>query len=116
MICCSGLVESLARPGGNITGITTIGTELSGKRLELLKETIPTLARVAVMWNPMSAVNRGRRANWRLKNWSATPFDGGSADKFESAFKEAIKAGSAAIAVTQNPLISHESNGSLSWQ
>src|SRR5262249_12752383 len=48
----SGLVDSLARPGGNITGITTIATELSGKRLELLKETIPKLSRVAVMWNP----------------------------------------------------------------
>jgi putative ABC transport system substrate-binding protein len=48
----SGLVDSLARPGSNITGITTIATELSGKRLELLKETIPTLSRVAVMWNP----------------------------------------------------------------
>ena len=64
----SGLVESLARPGGNITGITTIATELSGKRLELLKETIPTLARVAVMWNPKMSGNRGRRANWRLEN------------------------------------------------
>ena len=44
-----GLVDSLARPGGNITGITTIASELSGKRLELLKETIPKLSRVAVM-------------------------------------------------------------------
>src|SRR5215475_6499747 len=43
----AGYVESLARPGGNVTGITRLSTELSGKRLELLKEAIPKLARVA---------------------------------------------------------------------
>jgi putative ABC transport system substrate-binding protein len=46
-----GLVDSLASPGGNITGLSTLGVDLSGKRLELLKETIPRLARVAVLWN-----------------------------------------------------------------
>src|SRR4030095_3968939 len=45
----SGLVASLARPGGNITGLSTLGPELSGKRLELLKEIVPTLSRVAVI-------------------------------------------------------------------
>ena len=48
----NGLVASLARPGGNITGLSTLAPELSGKGLELLKETIPTLSRVAVVWNP----------------------------------------------------------------
>jgi putative tryptophan/tyrosine transport system substrate-binding protein len=43
-----GLVESLARPGGNVTGITTLSRELGGKRLELFKEAIPKLARVAL--------------------------------------------------------------------
>jgi putative ABC transport system substrate-binding protein len=48
----AGLVQSLAHPGGNITGITNIGRELGGKRLELFKEAIPTLSRVAVLYDP----------------------------------------------------------------
>lgn len=48
----SGLVASLARPGGNVTGLTGMTAELSVKRLQLLKEMIPRLTRVAVLWNP----------------------------------------------------------------
>ena len=48
----SGLVASLARPGGNVTGFTILGPELEGKRMELLKRAVPRLSRVAVLWNP----------------------------------------------------------------
>jgi len=48
----SGLVASLAHPGGNVTGLTLMTTDLSAKRLQLLKETIPRLTGVAVLWNP----------------------------------------------------------------
>jgi putative ABC transport system substrate-binding protein len=48
----TGLVASLARPGGNITGLSSMSPEITGKRLELLKEVVPALARVAVLWNP----------------------------------------------------------------
>jgi putative ABC transport system substrate-binding protein len=48
----AGLVESLARPGGNVTGLTSISMELGGKRLELFKEAVPKLVRVAVLYDP----------------------------------------------------------------
>jgi putative tryptophan/tyrosine transport system substrate-binding protein len=50
----AGLIESLARPGGNVTGITNLGGELGGKRLELFKEAVPKLARVSVLYDPVS--------------------------------------------------------------
>src|SRR5687767_4673876 len=51
----AGLVESLARPGGNVTGITILSRDLSGKRLELFKEAVPRISRVAVLYAPASA-------------------------------------------------------------
>jgi putative ABC transport system substrate-binding protein len=53
----AGLVESLARPGGNVTGVTNLTGELGGKRLELLKEAVPKLARVAVVFDPANPPN-----------------------------------------------------------
>jgi putative ABC transport system substrate-binding protein len=58
----SGLVASLAQPGGNITGLSSFSAELSAKRLELLSVLIPGLHRVAVLWNP---ANPGKAADWR---------------------------------------------------
>jgi putative tryptophan/tyrosine transport system substrate-binding protein len=51
----AGLVASLARPGGNVTGMANLDTELSGKRLEILKAVVPGLSRVAILWNVVSA-------------------------------------------------------------
>ena len=98
----SGLVDSLARPGGNITGFTSIGAVLAGKRLELLKETVPKLSRVAVLWDPQTPGS----PQWKESQFSARELglqlhsmEVSSADKYESAFKEAIKARSAGLAV-----------------
>ena len=52
-----GLIESLARPGANVTGLTNLGAKLGGKRLELLKEAVPKLARVAVIYEPATPAN-----------------------------------------------------------
>ena len=64
----SGLIASLDRPGGNITGLAMLSPELSGKRLELLKETVPRISRVAVLWNP---TNTSSAASWRESQLAA---------------------------------------------
>ena len=104
----AGLVDSLARPGGNITGFTYIGAELSGKRLELLKEIISKLHRVAVLWNPDDP---GSTQQWKESQLPARELGlqlhsmkVSSADKYESTFKEVIQTGNAALSVTQSAL------------
>jgi putative ABC transport system substrate-binding protein len=62
----TGLVADLARPGGNVTGLSVDpGEEISGKRLELLKETLPNLSRVGILWNPDFAPNQSRLISMR---------------------------------------------------
>ena len=101
-----GLVASLARPGGNVTGFTTIAWVLAGKRLELLKDTIPKLSRVAVLWDPQSS---GNPPQWKESQRAARKLglqlhsmEVSSAGKYENAFNEAAKTGSAALAVTRH--------------
>jgi len=103
-----GLVASLAKPGGNITGFTTMASILAGKRLELLKETLPKLSGVAVLWNPQARFNDFQ---WKESQFVARQLrlqlhsmEVSSTDHYENAFKDAVKAGSAALAVTRNRL------------
>ncbi len=105
----AGLVDSLARPGRNLTGVTHIAPELAGKRLQLLKETIPKLSRVAVLWQPG---NLGSEQLWKESQLAAPglglqlhSMEVTSADQFEGAFQRARKAGSTALAVTLSGLI-----------
>jgi putative tryptophan/tyrosine transport system substrate-binding protein len=104
----AGLIDSLPRPGGNITGLTNIAPALAGKRLELLKETVPKLSRVALLWDPKSP---GSTPQWKESQLAARELglqlhsmEVSSADKYESAFKQATKARSTALAVTLNPV------------
>ena len=105
----AGLVESLARPGTNLTGLTHIAPELAGKRLGLLKEINPKLTRIAVLWEPG---NLGSDRIWK-EIQRAAPKVGlrlhsmeiNRAGQLEGAFQEAVKAGSAAVAVALSSLI-----------
>ena len=105
----AGLVDSLARPGGNITGFTSMGAVLAGKRLELLKETVPKLSRVALLWDPQdpSATQQWKESQLpaRELGLQLDSMEVSSADKYESAFKEATKTRSAGLAVTSGALV-----------
>ena len=104
----AGLVESLARPGGNTTGITNMAAILTGKRLELLKETLPRVSRVAVLWDPQAP---GSVPQWQDSQLPARELglqlysmEVSRVDKYEAAFKEAVEAHNTALWVTLNPL------------
>jgi|SRR5262249_47406815 len=101
-----GLVDSLARPGGNMTGFTSTASLLAGKRLELLKETVPKLSRVAVLWSPQDSPQQWKESQLpaRELRLQLHSMEVSSADKYDGAFKDAIKARSAALAVMQSPL------------
>ena len=105
----SGLVSSLARPGGNITGLSTMGSDLDGKRLELFKEAVPKVARVAFLWEP-----GGTRGNRTLTDMEAPAKALGvkllslevqSLDDFEGAFARAKKERAQALITTTGGLI-----------
>ena len=87
----AGFVESLARPGGNVTGITNINTELGGKRLELLKEAVPKLAHVAVLYDPaippnVLEVKKVLPAAARALRLTIQPWEVRGADDFDRVF------------------------------
>ena len=87
----AGLIESLARPGGNVTGLTNLGRELGGKRLELLKEAVAKLARVAVLYEPASPpsvieLKEYLPAAARALKLTIQPWEVRSSDDFEKVF------------------------------
>ena len=112
----SGLVSSLARPGGNITGLSLMAPDLDGKRLELLKEAFPKVARVAFLWEPDSP--RGilpltdMEAAAKALGLKLLSLEVRSLDEFESAFARAKRERAQALIMTPNPLI-HTQQGQL---
>jgi putative ABC transport system substrate-binding protein len=104
----AGLVASLARPGGNITGLTSVSADLVGKQLELLKEAVPNLTRVGILWD---AADPGGTRNFKVIEVTAQalgvqvqPLEVRSPEEFESAFKAATGARVQAMMILQTNL------------
>jgi putative tryptophan/tyrosine transport system substrate-binding protein len=104
-----GLVDSLARPGSNVTGLSQMSPDLAGKRLELLKEIVPKLSRVAVLWNPQ---NPTATLNWKELQLPARELgvqlhslEVRSPNEFDKAFEIATRARAGALAIIPDPLI-----------
>ena len=106
----AGLVESLARPGGNVTGITNLTIELGGKRLELLKEAVPKVARVAVLYDPVTPGGvrevkevlpvAARALGLTIRSWEVRDADG-----FEQVFAALSKERPDGLYVTGGPVM-----------
>src|SRR5262249_8833715 len=107
----TGLVASLARPGGNVTGLSNLFQDVGGKQLELLKEAFPKISRVAVLWDPANASN----ALWlgELKVAAAAlritlqPREVHDPDDLEPAFAAIKRDGANAFVVLLNALVSN---------
>jgi len=106
----TGIVDSLARPGGNITGLTRLTRDLSGKRLELLKEAIPGISRAAVLWDADApgasiAFKEYEAAAGALKIQLQSLEVRGPNPDLEGAFRVAAKTPSGGLVVVNNALV-----------
>jgi len=111
----TGLVPSLAKPGGNVTGLSNLSRDLTAKRLQLLKEMVPGLARVAVLWNAANIVAAlhipETEAAARTLGLQVQSLEVRGPDDFENGLPErkvlrpAISAGTGALALVDDPLV-----------
>ena len=103
----SGLVESLSRPGGNITGLSQVSPQLAGKRLELLKELVPKLSRVGVLWNPAGTTSpiawNESQLPARVLGLELHSMEVRSPNDYAKVFEDAAKAGAGAVAIMPDP-------------
>jgi putative ABC transport system substrate-binding protein len=102
----SGFVKSLARPDGNITGVATLADELSMKRLALLKELLPRLSRVAVLWDPVTHERqpKGAEAAARTLGVQVQLLRARTPEELAPAFEAAVKARAEALLVLVSPM------------
>jgi putative ABC transport system substrate-binding protein len=112
----SGLVASLARPGGNVTGMSLMAPDLGGKRLELLKEVLPQLARVAVLWNaanPYSElVFKETQSAGRTLGTEIQSLEVRAPDDFDRAFEATRLQRPDALITVEDPLtVNHRQRG-----
>src|SRR5262245_52957073 len=105
-----GLIAGLARPGGNITGISFFNPELSAKRLELLKEAVPRTRRVAVLLNPENRINapilQAMEITSRSMKMEIQKFEVRRSNEFENAFSLMTKSRIDAVEVIEDPMLS----------
>src|SRR6266568_4714163 len=106
----TGLVASLARPGGNVTGFAQdTGDEIYGKRLELLKETVPNLSRVGILWNPDFASNQSRVESMRKAaqgmGLMVVSVEARGQDAFEQAFTTMMKERTQAFVISGDAVL-----------
>jgi putative ABC transport system substrate-binding protein len=105
----AGLIESLARPGGNVTGLTNLSGKLGGKRLELFKEAVPKLARVAVLYQPATPANvvevkEDLPTAARVLKLTVQPWEVRAADDFDRVFDALNKERPDGLYVAGSPL------------
>ncbi|MBI2748734.1 MAG: ABC transporter substrate-binding protein, partial [Burkholderiales bacterium] len=105
----TGLIASLARPGGNVTGSTYFDPELHAKRLELLKETIPRITRVGALINPdnpqaMGTTLQALRLAAETLKVELSLFEARSPNEFEGAFSAMAKKGVDAVEIADDPM------------
>ena len=103
-----GLVASLARPGGNITGLTSLSADLSTKQLELLKEAVPRASRIAVLWNPANPWHpitvKGLEAGGRSLKLQLQMVPVRGPEEFQSAFATMRKERAQAVLLLADPV------------
>ena len=102
----AGLAASLAHPGGNVIGFSGFGVELSGKRLELLKEAVPAISRIAALWSPWEPVS-GRRATeeaGRTLGLELRTIEIATPDQIPAGFEAAVSGGAEALTVLPNAM------------
>ena len=103
----AGFVRSLARPGGNITGNTILGTEMAAKLVQLLKELVPGVSRVAFLWNPNNGSHLAYLEEWRAvaPKLGVEPLlvELSHSDQLETAFAAMMRERPDALSVTADP-------------
>jgi putative ABC transport system substrate-binding protein len=105
-----GLVASLARPGGNVTGMSLVAAELSAKRIEILAAAVPRLSRVVVIWNPENPISapllQETQAAARSLAVQVQPLEVRKPGDLESAFPVAVRSGAQALLTVQDAMFS----------
>lgn len=115
MIACDpaeAIVERIARPSGHITGVTCMSSDLTPKRLQLLQETVPSIRRVAVLYNPFDPNKaeevRQMQAAARTLGITIHPVEVGESEAFERVVAAAVREGADALFVLPDPLTLHD--------